>query len=236
MRIQNICSILRECPTQFFMSVERDPWSGYECRARPPDVIQCFDPTTLGERYVYLLGIYLGDGTISAMPKGVMRLRIFQDARYPRIVDEIANAIEAITSRRAGLIDRSTWFEIYSDWKHWACAIPQHGAGLKHRRSIVLADWQEQLVARYPMSMVRGLIHSDGCRSINRVRRPTRNGVKEYRYPRYFFTNASADIRALFVAACGLAGIESRRMTEWDVSVARRASVALMDLGIGPKT
>jgi hypothetical protein len=217
------------------MSVERDPWSDYECRARPPDVIECADPRKLGERYVYLLGIYLGDGTISSMPKNVMRLRIFQDARYPLIVKEIAGAIELMTGRHAGRLDRSTWFEIYCDWKHWACAFPQHGVGRKHRRSIVLADWQQQIVERYPMSMLRGLIHSDGCRSINRIRRPTRDGVREYRYPRYFFTNASADIRAIFVAACDLAGVESRRMTEWDISVARRESVALMDVGIGPK-
>ncbi len=217
------------------MVLERDPWSDYECRARPPDVIQCADPRWLGERYVYLLGVYLGDGTISSMPRNVMRLRIFQDARYPGIVHEISSAIEALPDRHARRIDRSTWFEIYSDWKHWACAFPQHGPGLKHRRSIVLADWQRQLVERYPMSILRGLIHSDGCRSINRVRRPTRQGVREYQYPRYFFTNASSDIRALFVWACDLAGVESRRMTEWDISVARRRSVELMDLGIGPK-
>ena len=217
------------------MTTERDPWSDYECRARPPDVIGCADPRDLGERYVYLLGDYLGDGTISSMPKNVWRLRVFQDARYPRIVEEIAKAMEAVTTRPAGRIDKSTWFEIYSDWKHWACVFPQHGAGPKHRRSIVIADWQQQLVERYPMSMLRGLIHSDGCRSINRVRRGTRDGIREYQYPRYFFTNASADIRAIFVVTCDLVGVESRRMTDWDVSVARRKSVQLLDLGIGPK-
>jgi hypothetical protein len=85
------------------------------------------------------------------------------------------------------------------------------------------------------MSLLRGLIHSDGCRSMNRVRRPTRGGVKEYQYPRYFFTNASTDIRGIFTAACELVGVESRRMTDWDISVARRRSVELLDAGIGPK-
>src|SRR5687767_8220379 len=36
--------------------------------------------------YTYLLGLYLGDGCISSHPRGVFRLRIVLDLRYPGII------------------------------------------------------------------------------------------------------------------------------------------------------
>ena len=213
----------------------RDPWSDYECRAMPPDVIACADPRELGERYVYLLGIYLGDGTIAAAPRNVWRLRVFQDQKYPQILEEIAGAIRAMTERPPGRIGKEGCVELYSNWKHWTCVMPQHGAGHKHLREIVLKDWQMQLMERYPRSMLRGLIHSDGCRVTNRVHRPTLAGRRTYAYPRYHFSNVSADIRAIFAVACGMAGVECRPNNATNLSVARRASVALLDSFIGPK-
>jgi hypothetical protein len=78
---------------------------------------------------------------------------------------------------------------------------------------------------------LRGLIHSDGCRSTNTIHK----GRETYRYPRYQFTNASADIRALFCNACDRLGIAWRRMNARNISVARREAVARMDEFIGPK-
>jgi hypothetical protein len=75
------------------------------------------------------------------------------------------------------------------------------------------------------------LIHSDGCRFTNPVRHPK----KTYRYTRYTFCNHSDDIRGLFCEACDMVGVEWRRMNRWNISVARRDSVALMDRYIGPK-
>ena len=80
---------------------------------------------------------------------------------------------------------------------------------------------------RYPDEFLAGLIHSDGCRCINRVKGRT--------YPRYFFTNMSDDIRSLFVMTCGLLGIECRMAGPKNVSIARRGSVELMDRLVGPK-
>jgi hypothetical protein len=45
---------------------------------------------------VYLLGLYLGDGCISAHPRGVYRLRITLDLRYPGIVEECEAALRAV--------------------------------------------------------------------------------------------------------------------------------------------
>jgi hypothetical protein len=64
------------------------------------------------------------------------------------------------------------------------CLFPQHGPGRKHERRIELTPWQQELVDLDPRPLVRGLLHSDGCRVLNWV-----NGTP---YPRYhFFSNVS---------------------------------------------
>ena len=80
---------------------------------------------------------------------------------------------------------------------------------------------------------MRGLIHSDGWRGMNRVRGA--NG-SPYAYPRYQFSNRSGDIRQLFVRACDALGVQTRRMNAWTISVAHRDSVALLDEFVGPKS
>ena len=118
--------------------------------------------------------------------------------------------------------------------KHWPCLLPQHGPGVKHNRSIVLADWQSEVTALHPWRLLRGLIHSDGCRFVNPVTKPGRTRV--YEYARYCFSNRSADIRRIFCEHCDLVGVEWRRMNEFNISIARRRSGELMDRFIGPKS
>ena len=122
-------------------------------------------------------------------------------------------------------------FEVGVSSKQLPCLFPQHGAGKKHERVIKLADWQQRAVERHPHLLLRGLIHSDGCRFTNTVR----HGTKVYEYPRYNFTNRSDDIRRIFCNACDLLGVEWRVMNAWNISVARRASVSRLDEFIGPK-
>jgi hypothetical protein len=79
--------------------------------------------------------------------------------------------------------------------------------------------------------LLRRLIHSDGCRSLNTIHHPK----KTYSYPRYTFSNRSDDIRGIFCDACDLLGIEWRVMNRWNISVARRDSVARLDEFVGLK-
>ena len=188
----------------------------------------------LGDRYVYLLGLYLGDGHIVHHMRGVYRLTISLDSRYPGIVDECRDAIQAVMpAGRVGLQFRygGTCAEVTNTSKQWPCLFPQHGPGRKHERCIELTDWQVALVKRHPRELLRGLIHSDGCRGRNKIRHPT----KTYEYPRYTFCNRSDDIRRIFCEACDLLGIDWRVMNRWNISVARRASVARLDEFVGPK-
>jgi hypothetical protein len=188
----------------------------------------------LPEDYVYLLGMYLGDGYIVATAKGTYRLTVAMDARYPRIISECAEAISSVVPGAAPYLQpqkNSGCIWIIKVSKQWPCFFPQHGPGPKHERPIVLTGWQQQLVERHPELFLRGLIHSDGCRSTN----PIRHGEKLYVYPRYTFANASADIRKLFCDTCDLLGIEWRVMNARNISVARRESVARLDEFVGPK-
>ncbi|MGW1062330.1 hypothetical protein [Micromonospora rubida] len=115
---------------------------------------------------------------------------------------------------------------------HWPCLLPQHGPGKKHERPIVLADWQREIVAAHPGDFVRGLFHSDGCRVANRV---TAHG-RAYVYPRYLFTNESADIMGLCQWALDLLGVAWRMNRRNSLSVARREAVAALDRHVGPKS
>jgi hypothetical protein len=184
--------------------------------------------------YAYLLGMYLGDGHIVLAASGVYRLTIATDGAYPRVTSECAQAIRTLLPGAPPFLrpqrnSRCVYVVKYS--KQWRCLLPQHGPGHKHERPIRLRGWQQALVAGCPELFLRGLIHSDGCRSTNTVR----HGGKHYTYPRYTFSNASVDIRKLFCDTCDLLGIEWRVMNARNISVARRKSVARLDEFVGPK-
>ena len=183
------------------------------------------------QAYAYLFGLYLGDGCISRAPR-VYRLRIALDGIYPEIVEECRVAMSKVLPNRV-LVQRtaSRAMEVNAYSKSWPHLFPQHGPGPKHLRRIFLADWQREITHRYPKLFIRGLIHSDGCRSTNSVRVKG----KLYRYPRYQFTNHSDDIRAIFCEHLDLLGIPWRRMNRWNISVARREGVARLDEFVGPK-
>ena len=121
---------------------------------------------------------------------------------------------------------------VYSYSRAWLCLLPQHGPGRKHQRKIRLEDWQFSIVKEEPKPLLRGLIHSDGCHSVNTIR----HAKKTYVYPRYLFSNRSEDIKRIFCGACDQLGIEWSVMNAKDISIARRESIALMDEFVGPKT
>jgi hypothetical protein len=106
---------------------------------------------------------------------------------------------------------------------------------MKHTRTIELLPWQLEIVEEHNQAFLRGLFQSDGCRISNRVRRRLSDGDRWYSYPRYFFSNKSADILRLCGEALDREGVEWRYNRPDSISVARRASVALMDTFIGPK-
>jgi hypothetical protein len=174
--------------------------------------------------------LYLGDGCISRHARAVYRLRISLDLKYPGIIAECATSIGSVHPAGKVLIQRrpQNCAEVSSYWKSWPCLFPQHGAGLKHTRSIELADWQLRHLVRDPGLLLRGLIHSDGCRFEN-------TGSGGWRCPRYSFSNVSDDIRRIFCDACDLLGLRWT-LAPRTVYVSRKADVARLDEFIGPKS
>lgn len=178
--------------------------------------------------YAYLLGLYLGDGCIAAYPRDVYRLHITCCDDYPGIIAECARAMATVLPNKVCRINRRGCVDLASYSKHWPCLFPQHGPGRKHNRAIVLEPWQERIALHiHPELLLRGLIHSDGHRGLNRVQRGT--------YPRYSFSNRSDDIREIFSEACRRVGVNCRRMNKWNVAVSRQNDVALLDGVIGSK-
>jgi len=209
---------------------------------RPRACANCSNPPTrLDERaYVYLLGLYLGDGYIARTGReGVVHLRISLDLRYPGIIQGCAAAMAAVMPYNTVRVSERRTEEhpdgglaiVSSYSKHWGCLIPQGGRGTKHSRPIALEPWQRVLMWRYPATFLRGLIHSDGWRGSNRVSA----GGRVYTYPRYLFSNMSRDILSLFSEACDILGVMWRYNKENSISIARRASVEILDRYIGPK-
>lgn len=217
-------------------------WRRGKCRAdrpkRRPGDNRCRVEHDLSHlrtpQYAYLLGLYLGDGCISPTHRGVFRMRIVLDLAYPGIIDECGNALESIfpdkTAHRYKRCCNCIEVSMYS--KHWPCFFPQHGAGRKHLRPIKLANWQRQIVAENHRPFVRGLIHSDGTRIVATERK----GSYVRRAPRYAFSNKSEDIKRLFCASCDALGIRWTRPSDCQVAVYRKASVALLDEFVGPKS
>lgn len=186
-----------------------------------------------GDAYAYLLGIYLGDGYICPRPRGVWQLRVTLDSAYPGVVAECVSAVEAVAPGKAYVLRRrdDRAVEVSKYWKHWTCLIPQHGPGRKHTRSIVLDDWQWQIVTANVEPFLRGLIHSDGTRIIATERK----GRYVRRAPRYAFSNRSEDILGIFRAACEIAGIHCTRASRKQIAVYSKSAVARLDEFVGPK-
>jgi hypothetical protein len=185
------------------------------------------------DAYAYLLGQYLGDGYIASHRRGVFRLVITCCDWYPNIVEECASAARAVLPRsRVGFVKRQGVIVVSSYSKHWPCLFPQHGRGRKHERPITLEGWQSAIVDDYPKMFLRGLIQSDGWRGLNRVRVRGRR----YEYVNYMFKNESSDIRELFTLTCDRLGVQWRYNRYNEITISRRASVALLDEFVGPKS
>ncbi|MFF9348550.1 transcriptional regulator [Streptomyces sp. NPDC014734] len=212
-----------------------EPWRHGQSATCP----RCSNPPNdfeVPSAYVYLLGLYLGDGYIIRAKRDVYFLRIACADTWPGLIEACSEAMQAVRpENKVFRVQRQGCQYVSCHSKHWPCFFPQHGPGKKHEREITLEPWQQHLVGTHPWEFVRGLIHSDGCRITNWTTRIVAGEKRRYEYPRYFFTNLSSDIIGLFTGALDLVGVEWKRANSRNISVARRASVALMDAHVGPK-
>lgn len=187
-----------------------------------------------------------GMGASPLIQRGVHRLRIFLDLKYPAIVQACDDAIsEVLPANKVNHQNRTSNYtdsdhdcdvEVGAYSKSLPCLFPQHGPGRKHDRRIWLSGWQQELAAKWPEAMLRGLIHSDGCRFTN-----TRGKADDWSAPRYSFSNLSTDLTSIFCTACDRLGLHwtaafpKNERNAAVIYVSRKADVARMDEFIGPK-
>ncbi|MFF2806933.1 helix-turn-helix domain-containing protein [Streptomyces sp. NPDC058000] len=191
--------------------------------------------------YSYLLALYLGDGhIIQYSGHRVPSLMITCDDNWPGLMDDCETAMQAVfPDNSVCRVSKKGCHNVKVYSKHLWCMFPQHGPGKKHERPIALEGWQQGIVDDHPWQFIRGLVHSDGCRITNWTTRTVGGERKRYEYPRYFFTNTSADILRLYTDALDRVEVAWKHTRQSraakSVSVAKRDSVALMDQHIGPK-
>ena len=202
--------------------VEREDTEGLKPSVRKDVQVRILPPLPTSSQsaaYSYLLGMYLGDGYISRTPR-TYRLEVSLHKRQGPVIERVASAISALRpGHPVGFRLRESVTIVNAYWNAWPTLFPQHGAGRKHQRPIVLDSWQRSIVEQNPQEFVRGCIESDGCRH--------RRVVAGRDYPAYSFTNHS--ILGLFVWACSLVGLRPRRANRVTVSLARREDVAALD-------
>ncbi|MER6178323.1 helix-turn-helix domain-containing protein [Streptosporangium sp. NPDC001681] len=207
-----------------------------EDRRRHRSCPRCHERPLDEAAYAYLLGLYLGDGHIVLCRKGVYRLSLACCETWPGLIEEAAGVMSAVMpTSSVGRRQKSGCVEIQSHSKHWTCLFPQHGPGRKHLRKISLEGWQRKIFEMHPGRCVRGLMHSDGYRGMNRVRHHLNGSDHWYEYPRYLFKNESKDILELCGEALDLLDVAWRYSRYNTISVARRAAVERLDEFVGPK-
>jgi hypothetical protein len=191
------------------------------------------------DAYAYLLGCYLGDGYIVHKPPNGWGLRICCDRQYPGIEREVVESMKAVfpdatphlTQKNASASD-----EVRVNHPAMPMAFPQHGPGNKHLRGIGLETWQLAITLRRPEALIRGLIHSDGCRTVNEFDTRLPSGRTGHsRYVRYFFSNLSLDIQEIFREHCELLGLRVTQSNHRNLSVSHRKGVAVLEELVGPK-
>ena len=186
--------------------------------------------------YAELLGWYLGDGYLSRGRRGVYNLHVYNDLIYAKQNEHVQDLMRAVKpGGRPHTRGLPGCLAITVSWKHWPCLFPQHGPGRKHERPIMLEEWQIEIVSAHPADFLRGLFHSDGSRVANWTRRLVAGEMKRYDYPRWQFTNESADIRELCCWALDLVDVAWRQSNRKTISVSTRTGVARLDALMGLK-
>jgi hypothetical protein len=202
----------------------------------PPEPTRCPrcqpNPDVPGDaaNYAYLLGLYFGDGHLVTKAR-VPVLRVYCTDIYPHLIELCETAMLAVLAKSVHRVQKTGCVAVQSYSNHWPCLLPQHGPGKKHDRQIALADWQQPIIDVNSGHFLRGLFHSDGCRSTNRIVK----GGKTYSYPRYMFSNESGDIMGLCQASLDRLGISWKMCRRNMLSVARKEAVAALDEHVGPK-
>ena len=178
--------------------------------------------------YAELLGLYLGDGHITAMAR-TEQLRISLDAKYPTVNDEIDALLRrCFPDNRVGrvLFDGGSTVVLHVYSRHLACLFPQAGPGKKHERAIALEPWQAGTWRRAVGLPAR--LHPLGRLRVREPDRAVRVPVVRLLQPAPPRSASSSSTRARLGLACRPAGNRvriNRRRERRAAARARRPQV-----------
>lgn len=188
---------------------------------------------TWQKNYSYLFGLYLGDGCLNSRKNIKYHnydIRIYQDSKYPILIQACANAMQKVIGRKPSVVKRkqSNCYVISAAAKNLINIFPQHGPGKKSDRRIKIKNWQKNIIKLYPKQFIKGLIDSDGCRYLDN------------NYIRYSFINKSFDIIKIFeyyIKLCGVSSIYIRQRKDgiYVALVHKKHDVQLLESFIGIK-
>jgi len=205
--------------------------------------------TYLYTQYAYLLGVVLGDGSLTEHTKFryVHCLKVSCDIKYPNIINSVKIAMKHIMPRNSvnththnNDSGNPSWTDVYCYSQDWKLFFPffKPGKGKKSSYKIQLTDWQKRIICEHPKEFLRGLIQTDGHRTI---------APNKYQYVRYGFSQKSTDIKNIFLWVCNLLSLKPTiyrrkfRAPEygtgkiWAISLCKGKDTEFLDSFIGPK-
>ena len=223
------------------LPLHQSPGRGHCRRFRPTfdaNMCSCRGNRPTITSYAYLLGAYLGDGYLSHGPG---QLLVVCDRQYPGIIEECPRGDDP--------------HEFAPARRHLAASRPQlrprrRAAGKAGSRPSRSTGADASTSGRSCSSRgrrrssrrTRGnscaacCIRTAAARSIASRPSSRAGGSREYEYPRWFFSNMSADIRGLFCTTCEQLGLRWTQSNHRNISISHRHSVALLEEHVGPKT
>ena len=191
--------------------------------------------STLSVDYVYLLGLYLGDGCISGHRKrGVVAPDLSRPAiswpdRRVRTRDVGSDAV----TRECAAVDRMRRDRGFLE------TLDSPFPATRRRPKMVASDRHGALAAKIDRRLSGTADpRPDSLGRMSSDKHGERHGAcKQRRYscPRYMFTNMSDSIRFLFVEACERLNVRWMQTNARTIAVSRRDDVARLDTFIGPK-
>jgi hypothetical protein len=150
-----ICNVSVAAIRHWRCGRRRASHGGSRHRANCP---RCHERTMDESAYSYLLGLYLGDGSITRGRRDVYTLWLACCDDWPGLMMAARRAMsDVMPASSVFCVHRTGCTMVKSTSKHWPCLFPQHGPGRKHNRKIELAQWQLVIVKRFPGEFARGL-------------------------------------------------------------------------------
>jgi hypothetical protein len=105
-------------------------------RARSEPFAACTHDDLPEEEYAYLLGIYLGDGCLSAHPRGVWRLRVACDSQYQQIIDAIGHAMARVRGRGHAAVHQRPGRCVEGNGRSWSANARRFSARAYRQRRL----------------------------------------------------------------------------------------------------